>query len=89
MYFTYLNFVTGIPTTVTTPKWRLTNESNHLINVHTTIITGIQIIIPYYSNLRVYHRPIIIYTTMVRWFTYVRFMRESRINLEQFNVILN
>ncbi len=89
MYFTYLNLVVSIPTKDVTPKWQLMNESNHLINDHTTIITGIQIIIPYYSNLRVYHRPIIIYTTMVRWFTYVRFMRESLINLEQFNVILN
>ena len=66
MYFTYLNFVVSIPTTVTTPKWRLMNESNRLINVHTTIITGIQIIIPYYSNLRVNHRLTILYTTMVR-----------------------
>ena len=66
MYFTYLNFVTGIPTTVTTPKWQLMHESNHLIKDHTTIITGIQIIIPYYSNLRVYHRLTILYTTMVR-----------------------
>ncbi len=66
MYFTYLNLVVSIPTKDVTPKWRLTNESNHLIKDHTTIITGIQIIIPYYSNLRVYHRLTILYTTMVR-----------------------
>ncbi len=82
MYFTYLNFVIGIPTTVTTPNWRLMNESNRLINVHTTIIT-------YYSNLRAYHRLTILYTTMVRSCTYLRFKRESLTNLEQFNVILN
>ena len=84
-----MNFVIGIPTTVTTPKWQLMNESNRLIHVNTTIIITIQTITRYYSNLKAYHRLIILYTTMVRSCTYLRFKRESLTNSEQFNVILN
>ena len=65
------------------------NESNHLIHVNTTVIIIIQTITRYYSNLKAYHRLIILYATMVRSGTYLRFQRESLTNLEQFNVILN